>query len=178
MTIMAWGKGDPHAVGLPDKDVLAESPASGDLIPVYDVSAADGKVISHYNLGKTQEFDGSTTNPITAAQMMDSIVTNYGQAASDIYVTLPTAAAGLRATFVVGTAHVGNKWGIKAGTNDKIYLIALDGTVVAGADNGLARFAATQIGQCVEVWAIKTGTATWDWCARATCIGTSTFSVT
>ena len=121
------------------------------------------------------EVDGSASATLTAAQVSGTIVTNYGQAASDVALTLPTAAAGYHALFNVGTAQ-SNKWGVRAGTNDKIYLLASDGTISAGSDNGYARMTAAQIGQSFACWTIKTGSSAWDWQCKAVSIGTSTFA--
>lgn len=121
------------------------------------------------------EVDGSADANLTAAQVSSTIITNYGQAASDVALTLPTAAAGYNALFVVGTAQ-SNKWGVRAGTNDKIYLIAADGTVTAGSDNGYARMTAAQVGQSFACWTFKTGSSAYDWQCKAISIGTSTFA--
>jgi hypothetical protein len=121
------------------------------------------------------EVDGSADASLTAAQVSSTIVTNYGQAASDVALTLPTAAAGYNALFVVGTAQ-SNKWGVRAGTNDKIYLIAADGTISAGSDNGYARMTAAQVGQSFACWTFKTGSSAYDWQCKAISIGTSTFA--
>lgn len=119
--------------------------------------------------------DGSTSTTLTAAQVSGTIVSNYGQSAADVALVLPTAAAGYNALFVVGTAQA-YKWGVRAGTSDKIYLLAADGTISAGSDNGYARFTNAQIGQSFACWTFKTGASTWDWQCKAGSIGTSTFA--
>lgn len=119
--------------------------------------------------------DGSASGSLSAAQVSGTIINNYGQDASDVSLTLPTAAAGYNALFVVGTAQT-NKWGVQAGTNDKIYLLAADGTIAAGSDNGYARMTNAQIGQSFACWTFKTGSSTWDWMCKAGSIGTSTFA--
>lgn len=121
------------------------------------------------------EVDGSASATLTAAQMSNTIVSNYGQAASDVALGLPTALAGYAAVFTVGTAQT-NKWGVQAGASDKIYLIAADGTISVGSDNGYARMTAAQVGQSFACWTFKTGASAWDWMCRAGAIGTSTFA--
>jgi hypothetical protein len=121
------------------------------------------------------EVDGSAAGTLTAAQVSGTIITNRGQAASDVALTLPTAAAGYNALFTVGTAQT-NKWGVRAGTNDKIYLLNADGTISAGSDNGYARMTAAQVGQAFACWTFQTGASAWDWQCKASAIGTSTFA--
>jgi hypothetical protein len=121
------------------------------------------------------EVDGSAAGTLTAAQVSGTIVTNRGQGAADVALTLPTAAAGYNALFTVGTAQ-SNKWGVRAATNDKIYLLAADGTISAGSDNGYARMTAAQVGQAFACWTFQTGSSAWDWQCKASAIGTSTFA--
>jgi hypothetical protein len=125
-------------------------------------------------LGITVEVDGHTTNTnLTAANVSNTIIYNNGQAASDVYLNLPTAAAGYSALFTVYTAQA-YKWGVKAGASDKIYLLASDGTVSVGSDNGYARMTQAQAGQCFACWTFKTDA--YDWMCKAVSIGTSTFA--
>ncbi len=121
----------------------------------------------------TDEVDGHADANLTAAQVSGTIVYNTGQAAADVALTLPTAASGYSALFTVATAQA-NKWGVRAGTNDKIYLLAADGTIAAGADNGYARMTAAQVGQSFACWTLKTDA--YDWQCKAVSIGTSTFA--
>jgi hypothetical protein len=122
--------------------------------------------------------DGHAAANLTAASMSDPrcTVTNYGQSAEDVAVTLPTAAANLSCLFNVGTAQAANKWGVRAGTNDKIYLIAAAGTISAGDDNGYARMTAAQVGQSFACWSFTTGSGAYDWQCKAISIGSSTFA--
>ena len=124
----------------------------------------------------TPTIDGHAAVTLTAAQMSGNgcIVTNYGQAAADVRVTLPAAAAGLSALFTVATAQA-NHWGALAGAGDKFYLIAADGTVTAGTDADAVVMVAAQLGQAFAVWSFQSGNGTWDWMAKAISIGTSTF---
>ena len=115
--------------------------------------------ISGYN--NANEVDGSANLSASVAQVSGTIISNYGQAASNVTVTLPTAAAGMNFVGTVGTAQAGNTWKFKAGTNDKIYL---DG--VAGTDNQSA-IVTPAVGNYITFITFKTGSATWDWIARS-----------
>jgi hypothetical protein len=119
------------------------------------------------------EIDGHTDVTLTAAQCLGNTVYNTGQAAADVAIGLPTAAANMNCGFTVGTAQ-SNKWGVRADTNDKIYLIADDGTISAGADHGYARMTAAQIGQYFSCFTFKTDA--YDWICTAGAVGTSTFA--
>jgi hypothetical protein len=104
-----------------------------------------------------------------------AIVYNTGQTNADVFVHLPTAAAGLSALFTVGTTQAGNHWGVctNADVTDKIYLIAADGTVAAGTDDQCVWMVAATIGQSFACWSFKTDA--YDWQCKAISIGTSTF---
>jgi len=121
----------------------------------------------------TAEVNGSAAASLTANQVSSTFIYNTGQTTADVALTLPTAASGLSAIFTVGTAR-SNKWGVLAGTNDKIYLLASDGTISAGSDNGYARMTAAQVGQSFACWTFKTDA--YDWMCKAIAIGTSTFA--
>lgn len=90
-------------------------------------------------------------------------------------VVLPAAAAGYSFLANVVTAQ-SNHWGVQAGENDKIYLIASDGTVAAGDDAAAVVMTAAQLGQSFACWTFKSGADTHDWMCKAIAIGTSTFA--
>jgi hypothetical protein len=121
-----------------------------------------------------QEVDGHThaTN-LTAAQVSNTVIYNTGQGAGDVILNLPAAAAGYQALFTVGTAQA-NAWGVKSGANDKIYLIAANGTIEAGDDAATVAMTAAQVGQAFACWTFKTDS--YDWECKAIAIGTSTFA--
>lgn len=123
-------------------------------------------------------IDGSANASITVAQMkgLGVVVSNFGQGAADVRLALPAAEFGLSGLFIVGTAQAGNHWGVLANTNDKIYLIAANGTVTAGNDNEAVIMTAAQVGQSFACWTFKTGSSAWDWLCKAISIGTSTFA--
>lgn len=116
------------------------------------------------------EVDGHATGNLTAAQVSSTTVYNTGQGAADVALTLPTAAAGYSLLLTVGTAQ-SNKWGVRAASSDKIYLIGSDGTIAAGTDNGYARLTAAQLGQSFACWTFKTDA--YDWLCKAISVGSS-----
>jgi len=140
---------------------------SGAIVGTTDTQTLSGKSIT------AVEVDGSASGSLSAANVSSTIVYNTGMGAADVALVLPTAAAGYSAIFTVGTAQ-SNKWGVQAGTNDKIYLIAADGTVAAGSDAGYARMTAAQVGQSFACWTFKTDA--YDWMCKSVSIGTSTFA--
>lgn len=124
------------------------------------------------------EVDGSThpgpgSAALTAAYVSNTVITNYGQAASDVHVMFPAAAAGYSALFTVGTAQ-SNHWGVCADSGDKIYLIGSSGTVTAGTDAECVIMTAAQVGQSFACWTFKTDN--YDWLCKAISVGTSTFA--
>jgi hypothetical protein len=121
------------------------------------------------------EVDGSAATNLTAAQVSGTVIYNTGQADADVYLTLPPAAAGYQFLATVGTARA-KYWRVKAGANDKIYLVAADGTVAGGSDAGYVGFVNAQIGQSFACWSFKTDA--YDWQCKAISIGTSTFVAT
>jgi hypothetical protein len=126
----------------------------------------------------TAEVDGHTdATVITAASMTGpgAVVYNTGQDAADTFLYFPTAAAGLSALFTVGTTQAGNHWGVctNAAVTDKIYLIAADGTVAAGDDDGCVWMVAATIGQAFACWSFKTDA--YDWFCKSISIAGSTF---
>jgi hypothetical protein len=121
------------------------------------------------------EVDGHTTSTdLTAAQVSNTIIHNYDQAASDVFLILPTAAAGYSFLLTVATAQ-SNHFGVEAGENDKIYLIAAAGTIAAGDDGAAVVFVEAQVGQQAACWTFKTGASSYDWACKAIAVGTSTF---
>ena len=149
-------------------------PASGTVATLAGTETLTGKTITAPVI-TTLEVDGSAAASLTAAQVSSTNIYNAGQAAADVALTLPTAAAGYSFIANVYTARA-NKWGVRANTTDKIYLIAADGTVVAGADNGYARMTAAQLGQSFACWSFKFDSSTYDWMCKAISVGTSTFA--
>jgi len=121
------------------------------------------------------EVDGHTTSTdLAAANVSNTIIHNYDQAASDVFLIAPAAAAGYSALFNVVTAQ-SNHWCFEAAASDKIYLVAAAGTIAAGDDGAAVCMIAAQIGQSFACWTFKSGAATYDWICKAIAIGTSTF---
>jgi hypothetical protein len=118
------------------------------------------------------EVDGHAAANLTAAQVRGTTIYNTGQADEDVLLTLPAAAAGYHFRLVVGTVGT-KKWGVWAAATDKIYVVALNGTISTPADQTEASFAATQIGQTADCWTVKTDA--YDWVCKALAVGSSTF---
>jgi len=121
----------------------------------------------------TSEVDGHSPGNLTVAQVSNTIIYNTGQDTMDVALVLPTGQAGLSAMFTVGTAQ-SFKWGVRAGTTDKIYLLNADGSISPGIDNGYARMTNAQVGQSFGCWTFKTDA--YDWMCKSISIGTSTFA--
>jgi len=122
-----------------------------------------------------QEVDGHTTSTdLTAAQVSNTVIHNYDQAASDVFLIAPAAAAGYSSLFTVVTAQA-NHWCFEAASTDKIYLIAAAGTIAAGDDGAAVCMMAAQIGQSFACWTFKSGASSYDWACKPIAIGTSTF---
>ena len=120
------------------------------------------------------EVDGHTDQTsLTAADVSGTVIYNTGQGAEDVFLLLPTAAAGYSFVATVGTAQ-SNHFGVQAAPGDKIYLIASDGTVAAGDDNAAVVMTEAQVGQSFACWTFKTDA--YDWMCKAISIGTSTFA--
>lgn len=127
---------------------------------------------------ETVEHDDQTQ--LTAAQVSGRIISNAGQGAADVFLLLPAAAAGYEVLFNVATAQ-SNHFGCEAAANDKIYLVAADGTVTAGDDAAGVVMTAAQVGQSFACWTFCTASTdetctAWDWMCKAISIGTSTFA--
>lgn len=120
-----------------------------------------------------REVDGHASGALSAEQVSGTVVYNTGMGTADVALTLPTAAAGYNALFTVATAQT-YKWGVRAEATDKIYLIASDGTISAGSDNGYARMTNAQAGQQFACWTFKTDA--YDWACKAIAVGTSSFA--
>ena len=106
------------------------------------------------------EYIRPASDNISADQMLDSIINNYGQGSVNNIQQLPAAAEGLRTTFDLGTDPGGTYlFGFRAHANDKIYLNG-----VAGADgNGVT--IEPSVGNKIVVEAFQTGVSSWDWLA-------------
>lgn len=98
----------------------------------------------------------ASTDILTTTQVRGSIVSNYGQTATNT-LTLPTAAAGYNFIVVVSTAGAG-ALNIKAGTNDKLYL---DGTALDDADK--ATLTTPAVGNTLTCFTFQTGASAYDW---------------
>jgi hypothetical protein len=135
----------------------------------------DGNSSHYYNGGGTwttppgggsatmAKVNGSTTGNLTAAQVTNTTISNYGQADANATLTAPTAAEGYNTIPTMGTTRAGKAWCFKAGTNDPI---RLDGT--ATADGGKVCTTPTK-GNYMTCFTYETDA--WEWICR-TGIGT------
>jgi hypothetical protein len=165
------------ANGANNEDLTFDFDATANTVTV-STSTAVNKIVSAiaFNVPvQGVEVDGHTTSTdLTAAQVSGTYITNYDQAASDVFLILPAAAAGYNFVGSVATAQ-SNHWCVEAQATDKIYLIAAAGTIAAGDDGAAACMIAAQVGQQFACWTFKTGATAYDWACKAVAIGTSTF---
>lgn len=125
---------------------------------------------------QTVVVDGSAHAHLTAANVSGTQISNYGQGAADVFLMLPTAAAGYSFIMSVGTAQAANHWCVEADASDKIYLVAAAGTIAGGDDGAAACFTVAEVGQSAVCYTIQTGASAYDWVCKAIAIGTSTFA--
>ncbi len=151
-------------------DCIISTPSrstNGTLVDTDSTQTLTGKSIT------AVEVDGHTDQTaLTAAQVSGTVIYNTGQGAADVFLLLPTAAAGYSFVATVGTAQAYH-FGVEAGANDKIYLLAAAGTIAAGDDAAGVVMIAAQVGQAFSCWTFKTDA--YDWMCKAIAIGTSTF---
>jgi len=102
----------------------------------------------------------TATGNLSAAEVTNTIINNYGQGA-ETTLTLPAAAAGMNFMLVISTT--GNAIHIKAGASDKIYL---DGTALDDGDK--VSLATPAVANSATFYTIQTGAAAWDWVCQTT----------
>lgn len=107
------------------------------------------------------EIIKASSDTLTVAEVENTIISNYGQGASDNLQAFPTAAEGMSFRAVCGTAQAAHYFRFQADTNDKVYL---DG--VAGNDNGYVEIAVPVVDAYIDFYTFKTGATTWDWAAQ------------
>lgn len=99
-------------------------------------------------------------SPLTAAQCSGTIVSNYGMTDADCAITLPTAALGLSFVCILPAVRA-RYFKLRAGTNDKIYLLG-----VAGSDNGYVGVASGYAtGSACSFFTFKASDGNYDWFA-------------
>ena len=104
------------------------------------------------------ELIQATTDTLTAAEMKSTVINNYGQGAANTQ-TLPTAAEGLNALFIIAT--VGFAFHIDVQATDKVYL---DGAALDDGDK--ISNATPAIGDSISIIAFQTGASAYDWRAQ------------
>lgn len=107
-----------------------------------------------------EEIVKASSSVLVAIELKGTIISNYGQGASNNLQQLPTAAEGMSFVAMCGTAQAANYFGFRAGASDKIYL---DGT--DGSDNGSVLIAAPVVGAMIVFFTFQTGASVWDWAA-------------
>jgi len=108
--------------------------------------------------GKIDELIQASTDTLIAAEIAGTIINNYGQGAANTQ-TLPAAAEGLNALFVIAT--IGNAFHIDVQATDKIYL---DGAALDDGDK--ISNATPAIGDNISIVAFQTGVGAYDWRAQ------------
>ena len=111
-------------------------------------------------------MDGSSSiNPLSIAQVSGTTIYNTGQAAADVALVLPAAAAGYSFIATVGTAQAANTWKFTAAGGEIIYLDGVAGTA------GQSVITTPVIGSYISfmtfkisggyAWIARTGQGTW-----------------
>lgn len=108
-----------------------------------------------------KEITKATSGAISAAEIAGTIINNYGQAAANVALTLPAAAAGYNFIAQVSTTQAANTWKFTADTNDKFYL---DG--IAGTDNQ-SIIVTPAAGDFCTVFTFKNADGNYDWIAKS-----------
>ncbi len=114
--------------------------------------------------GRTREVFKTATadSPLTAAQVGNTQVSNFGMTDADCTITLPTAAAGYAFRAILPAVRA-RFFKFKAGAGDKIYLLG-----VAGADAGnVGVDSGYSTGACCEFFTFKASDGGYDWFAIA-----------
>jgi hypothetical protein len=137
---------------------------AGDTIVVYASSGDFSFTVGGVEISDTVVAADSCVNKpstitLTAAEVTNTIIDNYGQSAP-MTLTLPAAAAGYN--FVMSISTTGNAVHIKAGASDKIYL---DGTALDDADK--VSLVTPAVGNWASFFTFRSGASTYDWVCNA-----------
>lgn len=115
------------------------------------------------------EIAGHTASSPTAAQLKcGAAISNYGQAASNVNITLPTAESNLVFVAHVGTAQAAHYWRFTAAAAGTMYL---DGSAT-GKD--YVQFSAPAVGNYLTCHTFKSGASAYSWICRTGAGTTST----
>ena len=126
----------------------------------------------------TKIINQPATDTLTVAEIMGTVITNYGQAEANTQ-TLPSTAdvitavgSGVEVAFIaqIRTAGAG-AFHLKANGSDKHYFDDGSGTVTALTDGDKVSIATPAVGDTLVVMMIQTGAEAWDWlttCTRGT----------
>lgn len=127
----------------------------------------DGASLS--NVCHPSEIDGHAGVTLTATQLTcKGILSTYGQVASNVTSTLPTAAANLVVIVTVGTAQASNYYRVAAASAGSMYL---DGSAT-GKD--YVQFSSPAVGNNFACVTFKTGSSAYSWICQTGAGTTST----
>ena len=126
----------------------------------------------------TKIINQPATDTLTVAEIMGTVVTNYGQTEANTQ-TLPSTAdvitavgPGVEVAFIVQIRTAGaGAFHLKAGSSDAHYFDDGTGTVTALTDGDKISIATPAVGDTLVVTMIQTGEDAWDWlttCTRGT----------
>jgi hypothetical protein len=147
--------------GTEDTTLRLYNMTGGSLTEVLSFVGIDNEAISTtFWKTRQQEVIKTTTGSLTAAECSKALINNQGQAA-EMTLTLPTAAKGLKFTYILGTAAQTSH--IKAGVSDKIYL---DGTALDDGDKVSNNAGSSVIADQIVFYTFQTGSGAYDWIAQ------------
>lgn len=99
------------------------------------------------------------SDPLTAAQVSGSIITNYGADGADT-TTLPAAAAGYNFIAINATKYDGD-WLIHTGGSNDVYIDLGDGTLLSGKNHII--FHNAEVGCQVTCYSFRSGASAYSW---------------
>jgi hypothetical protein len=130
------------------------------IVSIGTVTFTGTVVGSGTNLCIPYEIDGHTdASPEAAKFLCGATIYNYGQAAANVNITLPEAAANMSFIAMVGTAQASNYWRFTAASAGTMY-------VNGAASKNYAQFSAPAAGNYFGCITFKTGSSTYGWICK------------
>lgn len=112
--------------------------------------------------GPTVEINAPDNRTLTSADLATwANINNYGQAAQNVMINLPAAAANLGFTATIATTQAANKWGFRVNPGDSIYC---DGNSTAKTS---CSFNGPVVGAYLCCWTYQAGVLTYTWECRS-----------